>query len=196
MKISSVRAGRHGAASLVAGLLTMITAAAAVVLAVSGQSSSTRAVLFGATLGRAAEELAESAITEALADFEETGELQTGGADMRPVLTAQAVDGVVPGATVLVRANIGYRAERTLDLIKSERLPVTVSEVVITPLYYRVPENYGKVELSCAATYKLPQGRTASRRVIVHHFFSLEADGKTFHVNEVATQRVVDRSGE
>jgi hypothetical protein len=163
------------------------------VMAVSRQSGSARRTVAREVAAQQAGMLASSAISEALAHFDGLVEPETDGYDMRAWLLSQAQNGVVASAQILGVEALRFHPRGTLDIIASERLPVSLSEVQLTPMSFRTMQNSGEVEMACTATYHLPTGQEVRRRVMSVHTISLDTDLQSFGVNEVPLQQRVDR---
>ena len=88
---------RPGRRAFVTGIvfLALIMGAAALVMALSSQSSTARSAQASSTQGRYAAELAESALDECLADFTSFLTEMMNGQDPREMLIAKASGGVV-----------------------------------------------------------------------------------------------------
>lgn len=193
--MSSPRAGDRGAFVTGIAFIGMILGVAVVVMALSSQSSTARAGQASTTMGRYAAELAESAVDECLADFTDFMAAQLTGQDPRQFLLDKQQGGVVPAASLTAGApSWSFKALRTEQLMKDGRTGIKVSEVTVKPLYYSTVQNYGEVELSCHATYRLMGVRELYRRKTARYWFVLDADGQTFRVNPVASSEILDRS--
>ena len=172
-------------------LVGLIVGAMGVVLAISSQSQSTRSLQVGAVQGRLAAEFAESGIDEALAEFTKSMDMHFGG-DARARIAGAAQGGQVPGSAL--GGDWTFFPARTAALMTKSQTPIQLSPVAVRPLYYNTVSNYGEVDLSCCASFKLAGNRQLFRRVTTRHYFQLVADGKTFLVNPVSNQINVDRS--
>lgn len=174
----------------------MILGVAVVVMSISSQSSGARSAQASVTMGRYAAELAESAVDECLADFTTFVETKFTGKDPRALFLEKASGGVVPAEAITGDAAWTFPPERTEKLIKDTRAGVKLSPVNVRPLYYSTVQNYGEVELSVFATYRLGGARELYRRVTARHYFVLDADGRTFRINPVAFSSLLDRSAD
>jgi hypothetical protein len=189
--VNGPRRGSILAAFLFLGLLLGL---GILVMALSGLSSTTRQVQETLAQTRYAAELAESCVDECLADFTQVMGQRTGGRDMRAQLMSSSQSGKVPPESMDGGANFSYAPRRTLKLVDSGGIPVKLSPVTVQLLYYSTLQNYGEVDISAAASCCIGTGRNSDRRVTGRYFFVLNADGRTFRVNPVASQCVVDRS--
>lgn len=171
----------------------LLVGALGVVLAVSGQASSTRSLQAGAIQGRLAAELAESAIDECLAGLPKMLAARFPG-DVRASFQSGSEGGLV-SSSVLGTAWV-FEPARTTALVRTESPGIQLTPVTVRPLYYNTLRNYGEIELSCGAMFKLLGARQLYRRVSTRHYLQLDGDGRTFHVNAVSTQVTVDRSRE
>lgn len=189
--------GGRGAFATGIIFIGMVLGVAVVVMALSTQSTTARSAQASTTMGRYAAELAESAVDECLADFTDFLAQKIPGQDPRQLLLDRAQGGVVPTAALTGGApSWAYAAERTEKMQKDGRTGIKISPVTVRPLYYSTVQNYGEVEISCFATYRLMGLRELYRRVTARHWFVLDADGRTFRINPVASSAIVDRSPE
>jgi hypothetical protein len=175
------------------GLLLALTV---LVMALSNQSSTTRLVQESLGQNRYAAELAESCLDECLADFTQTMVQRTAGRDMRSALMSAAQGGRVPPGAIGGAATFSYVPRRTLALINADCKWVTLSPVVVQLLYYSTLQNYGELDISATASSKIGGRRKSFRRITSRYYFVLNTDGRTFRVNPVASQSLVDRSSD
>jgi len=184
--------------------LALIIAATTVIMAVSGQSATSRAVSTSAALGRYATEMSESAIDECLAQFGRFLHEQFPSSDWRKEWTVRGGEagGVIRDAQVLGVPQLTFSPEKTWKLTKDLQIGLVVSKVIIRPLYYSTLQNYGEIELSCFTTYHASGRRELYRRVTSHHYVVLDAPISSLgrqpflRVNAVPRQSTVDRSAE
>lgn len=190
------RPGRRGSIFAALCFLGMLFGLGSLVMALSGQSSTARNVQATMVQGRYAGELAESALDECLAEFPRLMLSRTGGKDMRAVLMGQTLSAKVSPEQLGGAATFTYDPKRTLKMLEKERLGIKVMPVVVQLLYYSTLQNYGEVDITSYASFKLSGGRELFRRVTARHYFILNTDGRSFRINPVASQCLVDRSSE
>ena len=179
---------------IVLALIVILIGMGLVAISVTQQSSGTRSIVVNCQFGRAASELAESAVCEAVSDFRRSTARMTAGQDLRLRLVQNARAGVVEGPNILGRADFTIEPDRTRALIGQDGLPVKLSSVSVRPVRYDVSRNLGEVEFSCGAAYSLPHGHEARRRVVVIHYLSIDKDGKSIWVNDQPNHCIVDRN--
>jgi hypothetical protein len=191
--MSSPHRSRRGAVASGVVCVGLLLAAAAIVMAVSGQASMTRTVQATTTVGRYAVELAESAIDECLAEFSLFIAGRMRGQDLRALFLANAKGGVVPAAAITGGKRWEFFAHLSTSLAEEQQTSITLSMVTVTPLFFSTVQNFGQVELSCQTRYRLHGASELCRRVSSIHYFVLDADGRTLRINPVALQVTVDR---
>ena len=195
---ASARAG-----SMVVGMifLALIVAAVTVVMAISNQGSSTRAVATNFIHGRYAIEIAESCIAEALAEFDDAVQLTTNGRDLR----ANILNLGRSGALVAGKDIIGVETLQT-DPVRTRGLTTwgqgfKISPVTIHFLDYSIfdaagkPANKGRIEFTATVSSSEKGGRVLSRTVTWRHNIALRLSGTSFRLEQVPFQVLVDRRG-
>jgi hypothetical protein len=191
-----MRTPLHGRPGFVAsGLLFvgLIVAATGLVLAVSTQASTTRATQATTTMGRYATELAESSIDECMVDFTQFVSDKMRHRNVRQFFLAQAKKGIVAADAITDGTSWEFVGRLTNQLAQEQQLGINLSPVTVRPLYFAIVQNFGEVELSCHASFRMGGARQLYRRVTVKHYFVLDADGHTLRINPVASQVSVDR---
>lgn len=187
----------QGAVGLI--FVGLIVAAVAVVMAISGQSNTTRATAAGFLHGRLAEELAESCIAEGMANFDLHVQQKTQGSDLRqPLLNAGPL---VPGPQVIGQAQFEDEPVLTKQL-NAYGDTFTLGKVITRFLDFSTqdpidgkPINKGRVEFVATVSSTERSGRTISRRVTWRHNIALRVNGTAFRLEQVPFQVLVDRSG-
>ena len=186
-------ARRNGVALTGMAFAGLVMSAAAVVMAISGQSSSARSVHVAHVQGRFATQLAESAVEECLADFDRAFGARVPKGTFRARLMSAANGAIAPGSAVAGVPSWSYAPERTLALLKELKTSMELTPVSLTPLYYNVPGNVGEIELSAGVSWSITRDRVVYRRVRLRCYITADGDG-SIRVNPVGTQSVVDRS--
>jgi len=184
---------RRGALVLGFVFLALLLGAIVVVMAVSSQSSSGRAVNTAVATGRYATELAESAVDECLSEFTDVVAGQFPSDNRRQDLISRAKGGTIGGPELFGIEAFEFVPYKTLSLVEQAKVGILVSPVKLKPIYYSLIHNYGELELSCATSHLVGR-RQIYRRVSSRHYIILNTDGRTFRINHVASRFVVDRS--
>jgi hypothetical protein len=186
---------REGSFVVGMALVALVVCAGLVVMALSGQSSSTRSVQAELSLGRYATQIARSGLDECLADFPSMMNGRFAGRDMRAVLKAASVVGLVP-ASVFSADPKGWLfvPKRTSKLLADLRSPIHIAPVTVLPLRYSTIQNYGEIEFGCVAMFSIGEARQVLRRVTGRYYFQVAPDGRSFYVNPLACHTSVDRS--
>lgn len=160
--------GRRGQAGALA-LVAVLVAGVMVVMGVAQHSGTTRRVYATALLGRIAEQLAESAVEEALASFHRF-----------------PPERLAAGAWT-------WEAAATRRILRESRSAVEISPVTLRAL--DSDGRRGQIEISCEAQASSAPGRKIQRRVVSRHTFHFDTDGKMLTMNSNPQLRLVDRSG-
>ena len=186
---------RRGIAAAGLVLIGLVLAAATVVMALSQQSSTAKSVYASHVQGRYANEMAESAIEECLADFRKAFADGLRGQNLRDRLIAKGAGGAVYGGDIAGQESWTYSPARTLKAVADLKLGFVVNPVVIRPLNYGLQVNHGEVELSATASYPFTRERQIFRRVRSKFYFTIDSNGQV-RVLPVGTHTAVDRSSD
>src|SRR5262245_57834672 len=111
-------------------LVFSLVATMGVVMALSTQSAATRSVQSSGLLGRYAAELAESAVDECRADFDQLVKENLGDTDLRFFLLGRVNGNTVPGEAISARPWT-WSPVRTLALAAENQIAVKLGAVTV-----------------------------------------------------------------